>query len=290
MAVKTTSSSAPAAVPSAVPPIPAGAIGDDLVSQINDRIRRLGSTPSQTTQVTSGITIGVNKQTGTTYAIKATDAWKLIVFTNPAGCAVAMPNASTMPTGFHCWVQVLGVGNVTFTPSTSTIDGLTDIGISQGQGFEIFSDGTNYYTERGLPTTQPYHSYICFPGTYGAGQVLYSGPLSGLATPGGALTLTVNYLANLAGSQGIVTTVPASPPAVFMISFLNPSGGGTWLAYIAVSVSSTGVVTFASTTGPGISSPVGAFSITTADIVTVTAPTTADVNVAGFSIVLAGWR
>ena len=100
----------------------------------------------------TGNTGGVNLQTGTTYAILATDARKLLSFTNSSAIAVSLSQATTtgFTSGFYFDIQNRGAGTLTITPATSTIDGLATLAIAQGQGCRVFSDGTNYYTQRGM--------------------------------------------------------------------------------------------------------------------------------------------
>jgi hypothetical protein len=103
----------------------------------------------------SGIGIGgVNAQTGTSYTIQTSDLNKLVTISNAAAVAVTLPSATTTGFGipFVFWIQNRGAGSVTITPTTSTIDGAASLAITQNQGVAIFSDGTNYFTERGTGT------------------------------------------------------------------------------------------------------------------------------------------
>lgn len=93
----------------------------------------------------------VNAQTGTTYTIVSGDRGKLLTFSNAAAIAVTLPQAgSTFPNGWFIDVQNRGAGTATITPTTSTVDGSASIALTTGQGVRIFSDGTNYFTQRGL--------------------------------------------------------------------------------------------------------------------------------------------
>jgi len=92
----------------------------------------------------------VNAQTGTSYTIVTGDGGKLVTFNNASAVAVTLPQASaTFPNGWLVDIQNLGAGLVTITPTTSTIDGASSIVISQNEGIRIFSNGTNYFTQRG---------------------------------------------------------------------------------------------------------------------------------------------
>ena len=95
-------------------------------------------------------------QTAAIYTIDQADRAAFIVFNRATAVAVTLPQASaTFPAGW--WVEFtnIGAGLVTITPTTSTIDGLSSLAIAQYQGAEIMSDGTNYYTQRGLDSTIP---------------------------------------------------------------------------------------------------------------------------------------
>jgi len=96
--------------------------------------------------------LDVNAQTGN-YGIAASDSGALITFKSSAAVAVTLPQASNSAitpgtlgffNGWFCFVRNLGVGLVTITPSTSTIDGFASITLPTGHGGLIVSDGTNY--------------------------------------------------------------------------------------------------------------------------------------------------
>src|SRR5215469_14457062 len=94
---------------------------------------------------------GVNAQTGTTYTIQPVDQTKLLTFNNASPVAVTLPAASTTNFGVGSifTVKNLGAGIVTITPASGTIDNAANIKLSQGQGTEIYSDGTNFWTQGG---------------------------------------------------------------------------------------------------------------------------------------------
>lgn len=97
----------------------------------------------------------VNAQTGTTYTVLDGDRAKLVTHSNGSAIAVTLPQAgagSAFQAGWFYETQNLGVGLVTITPATSTIDGAATITVPTGQGVRIVSDGTNYFTQRGRPT------------------------------------------------------------------------------------------------------------------------------------------
>lgn len=94
----------------------------------------------------------VNAQTGTTYTVVDGDCGKIITHSNASAIAVTLPNAAGagFDAGWFTDVQNLGSGTVTITPTTSTIDGAATLVLLAGQGSRIVSDGTNYFTQRGI--------------------------------------------------------------------------------------------------------------------------------------------
>lgn len=99
---------------------------------------------------TNAKTGAVRAVTGTTDTILSTDRGKLVTYSNGSSIAVTLPQATTdFTTPFMFSAQNLNTGVVTITPTTSTIDGAASLTLSQNQGVEIYSDGTNYFTQRG---------------------------------------------------------------------------------------------------------------------------------------------
>jgi hypothetical protein len=96
---------------------------------------------------------GVNTQTGTSYTLQDGDSGKLVTLSNASAVGVTLPRAgasSWFMAGWMVDVQNRGAGNVTITPATSTIDGVASLVLAQNQGARIFSDGSNYFTQRGV--------------------------------------------------------------------------------------------------------------------------------------------
>lgn len=100
----------------------------------------------------SFVASAVNPQTGVTYTVDDADRGKLVTLSNAAAIAVTLPDAAGagFDAGWFAHFQNTGVGDVVITPTTSTIDGNTDVTLITDQGVSIFSDGTNYYTMRGI--------------------------------------------------------------------------------------------------------------------------------------------
>ncbi|MDE2099969.1 MAG: right-handed parallel beta-helix repeat-containing protein [Patescibacteria group bacterium] len=98
----------------------------------------------------SGLTnITINAQTGTTYPIASSDQNKQVTFSNAAAIAVTLPQSGSVgfPAGWWMIAKNIGVGDVTITPTTSTISGAPNIVLSTGEFAVITSDGTNYEAE-----------------------------------------------------------------------------------------------------------------------------------------------
>jgi len=93
--------------------------------------------------VTPANSVIVNKQTGTTYAVRADDRAKLVTFTNAAAIAVSLPLRSA---GWYANFENRGAGTVTITPGSGTIDGAGTLALTTNQGVLIASDGTNWFT------------------------------------------------------------------------------------------------------------------------------------------------
>lgn len=136
-------------------------------------------------------TQAINAQTGTTYAIQASDAGKLISASNAASQAYSIVAATTtgFTAGYSFDIQNKGAGTVTITPTTSTINGSSTLAIAQNQGCTVSSDGTNYQVS--------------------ACSALGGAGLSAIANN--------TVIANVSGSSA----VPTATSAVNMIGLLN---------------------------------------------------------------------
>jgi hypothetical protein len=93
---------------------------------------------------------GVNLQTGTSYTVLASDCGKFINFSNASSVAVTLPQATGSFNPCFFWVGNKGAGTVTVTPTTSTVDGQASFTLAQYQGTFLVSDGTNWYSDRGI--------------------------------------------------------------------------------------------------------------------------------------------
>jgi hypothetical protein len=96
---------------------------------------------------TVGSTQLINAQgTAATYTVQATDMGKTVTHAKTTAVAVTLPQSGTA--GFGVGVgyceQNLGVGPVTITPATSTINGKTSVTLMKSQEICPISDGTNW--------------------------------------------------------------------------------------------------------------------------------------------------
>lgn len=101
--------------------------------------------------IASAMLIPVNAQTGTTYAMLASDRGKHVTFSNGSPVAVSLSQATTtgFADGFWFIARNAGAGAVTITPTTSTINGQATLVLAQYNWAIIVSDGANYTSFRG---------------------------------------------------------------------------------------------------------------------------------------------
>lgn len=91
-----------------------------------------------------------------TYTVVAADNNCVVEFSNASTVNVTLPEAGTagFTATFRFTALNRGAGDVILTPTTSTIQGDTDLTLTTGQSTDIQSDGTNYvYTPGIVPAT-----------------------------------------------------------------------------------------------------------------------------------------
>lgn len=93
---------------------------------------------------------GVNSQSGAGYTILLSDGGKLVTLSNAAAEAVTLP--SVVPAaGYWVDLQNIGAGTWTSNRNAHNIDGsTTNFVLTTGQGIRVYSDGSNYFTQRGV--------------------------------------------------------------------------------------------------------------------------------------------
>ena len=122
----------------------------------------------------------VNAQTGTSYTIKASDYGQLVTLTNSSPVAVTVPQPTGTLATFNFYVQNLGAGTVTLTPTASSICGASTLALTTNQWAWVVSDGVNYQCASQF-LGQSATDILVWPP---AGIV--AGNLSVVAPPGGA--------------------------------------------------------------------------------------------------------
>lgn len=121
--------------------IPAWSTGDMVLCVYDGtNLQVLGLASSQAPQ-----SIVRNAQTGATYTYLTGDRAKHVTHSNAGAIAGTLPQASaSFPTGWFMWVENIGAGLLTITPTTSTINLGTALVLRQYEYALITSDGTNY--------------------------------------------------------------------------------------------------------------------------------------------------
>jgi hypothetical protein len=89
----------------------------------------------------------LDARTTVTEAVANSDRGKLVTFSNGSPVAASIAQAGTgglFASGWFAYFFNVGVGAVTLTPTTSTINGGATITFAQYTGGFLYSDGTNY--------------------------------------------------------------------------------------------------------------------------------------------------
>lgn len=107
------------------------------------------------------------------------DYGHLLTYNNAGGVAVSIAQATGSFSTYNVWIKNIGAGNVTITPTISTINGAASIVVGLNEGLWIISDGTNYVTAN-LPTSINTMSLGQNGGA--SGQIVLRGNTSGATT------------------------------------------------------------------------------------------------------------
>lgn len=155
----------------------------------------------------------INAQTGTTYTVLNTDCdpggRRVVTFNNAAGVAVTLPQAGLngqFVAGCTLKVLNVGLGAVTITPATSTINGAATLAVNSGGSAEINNDSTNYWSSGGGGGSQGGASYNNFRNVIVNGSMAVQQRGTGERT-GSTTTLPSSaYSADRWGCQANVTS------------------------------------------------------------------------------------
>lgn len=97
------------------------------------------------------LTVGGVLEKTSSYSTVAADNGKLIVFNNASAVTLTLP-ATTPPFPQWCvFVENIGAGVLTIDPNGLDLDGsASSLTVGTGSGIYLTTDGTNYFSERGL--------------------------------------------------------------------------------------------------------------------------------------------
>ncbi len=161
------------------------------------------SSASQTVVNDAGSVTGgvVNDQRGvTSYTIQQSDNASLVLLSDASPISVTLNSSLTTP--YYTTISNEGVGTVTLTPSTGTINSVSSITILGGGFATLFLDGTNWWADS--------------PGVVAGGVTQIIAGTNVTITPtGGTGTVTIN---STGGGGGTITGVTAGT---------GLTGGGT---------------------------------------------------------------
>lgn len=266
--------------------------GAGTVTTITGGTGILPSTNPCTVTCILNTTVTPNTQTGTSYALLATDGGKFLTGSNASSQAYTLSQANqtgfTAGYGFELYNK--GAGGLTLTATTSTFgNALTSLVLATGQDAFVSSDGTNYQSAVSLPVmvadtvlgnfsaTTNYPIAGAIPGcasdgshalTFASHAFACTAVTGGSASPGGSDT---QFQYNNAGSFGGISTLvnvsgaitnskagAVSAPALTM-SGAPFTGGSTTTTFPLLYLNSGGAVSTFSTAGAfyGANSPSG---------------------------------
>lgn len=214
---------------------------------------------------------GVNAQTASYTAVSG-DSGKLISFNSASAITLTLPSA---PPSSSWWVAVenIGTGTLTISRNGLNIDGsATNLTLTQNQGLLLFTDGSNYFTQRtsSIAGAQPltatqsgqlaasraigtvYQNTTGYPLFVEAALIFPSGYSSTRVLCDASSTPTT-YLASASGSSGSAQSIGVSfvVPAGYYYKVFGfngtPTGIDTW---IETTLSGMGAVQTSVTTVP----------------------------------------
>lgn len=165
----------------------------------------------------------VNAQSGTSYTVANSDYGGLITSSNGSPVAITL-GAATSAAGFYpfnFWVSDLGVGAVTITPSSGTINGASSFTLTTNQYAWIVADGTNWQV---VPITA---SAITINGANANSLAYYATTgttISGLTSCAAGVYITT---ANVPSCATTLPTMLTYPSPIFSGQMVMPDSS-TW--------------------------------------------------------------
>lgn len=157
-------------------------------------------------------TSAVRATTTTSEALANSDQNKLVTFSNAAAVACTIAQAGSggnFAAGWAVSLKNLGAGTVTCTPTTSTVDGAANFTLTTGQGVDLYSDGTNYFTQPGKggvsTTGSPANGNLA---AFSGASSITNGNLSGDCVTSGTLATTCQGLTPLNYTTNFWYVVP----------------------------------------------------------------------------------
>lgn len=174
---------------------------------------------------TLAITSAVRAVTGTSDTTLNTDQGKLVTFSNGSAITVTLPDPSggNFAAGWTVSFRNLGAGTVTVNRQTSsTIDGANSFTLITGQGLDIYSDGTNYFTQQGSAR---------IAAVSGLGTGVATAAAAAVNTNGGLLTaataaIAANAIVTGSGSGTALTgTTPGTGVLTALAANISAVGG-----------------------------------------------------------------
>ena len=183
-----------------------GTASPGLVAGANITIT--GSWPNQTIATSGQSGIGGVKYLHASYLAASGDAGKLLSFdsssSSSSSLTLTLPNPPPSTT-WAVFVENIGIGNLIVNPNGLQLDSSSaSLNLSQYQGLVIFTDGSNYYAETGLPEG------VSNPTFFSSGPYyLQDESSSAFATKGNVVTclqaITIyRFIANVYGNNGDV--------------------------------------------------------------------------------------
>jgi hypothetical protein len=184
-----------------------------------------GGTPLQKVSEYVASVGGASAKTAN-YTAVAGDNGTLLSFNSASAVTLTLPVAPPMAV-WKIAVQNIGAGMLTINRNGLDIDGAAaNVTLSQGSGLEIFTDGTNYFTERGLSTLPTLFGYVgitipasalASTGFQGTQSVPYSGTIVEwiLLADGASCTAQITpSKASLSAFPTFTSIVASAPPVI----------------------------------------------------------------------------